>query len=220
MERFAIQRGSLILILLEDNIDWVLITLSSVCFFEALVRDVELQSTHNVLFKTSRDVMQVSTPSAQLGLVSKLVDWYQDATSVPYGHLLIDFSPTTNDQLPYCTNTGSIHSNFYVPECLNHQKSLDGEHEKSLSTLQVFQSISHNCKICLLQCYPRGSIRFFCKCIINLPKESCKAWKTLKWQNFWARFGQCLQNEQFESKERTFWCLKKTCSSITLLLLP
>ena len=60
---------------------------------------VELQNTHLVLFKSPRDVMQVSTLSAQLGLGSELVDWYQDATSVPYGHLLIDLSPRTDDRL-------------------------------------------------------------------------------------------------------------------------
>ena len=36
-------------------------------------RDVELQNTHIVLFKSPRDVMQVSTLSAQLGLGSELV---------------------------------------------------------------------------------------------------------------------------------------------------
>ena len=40
--------------------------------------------------------MQVSI-GAQLGLVSELVDCYRDATSVPYGHLLIDLSPCTEE---------------------------------------------------------------------------------------------------------------------------
>ena len=44
-------------------------------------RDVELHNTHIVLFKSPRDVIQVSTLSAQLGLGSELVDWYRDATS-------------------------------------------------------------------------------------------------------------------------------------------
>ena len=67
--------------------------------------DVELQNTHIVLFKSPRDVMQVTTLSTQLGLGSELVDWYRDATSVPFGHLLIDLSPRTDDRLRYCTNT-------------------------------------------------------------------------------------------------------------------
>ena len=41
-----------------------------------LGRDVELQNTHIVLFKSQRDVMQVTTHSTQLGLGSELVDCY------------------------------------------------------------------------------------------------------------------------------------------------
>ena len=55
-----------------------------------LGRDVELQNTHIVLFKSPRDVMHVTTLSTQLGLGSKLVDWYRGATSVPFAILLID----------------------------------------------------------------------------------------------------------------------------------
>ena len=73
-----------------------------------LGRDVELQNAHIVLLKFPREVMQVNTLSAQLGLGSELDDSYRDATSVPYGHLLIDLSPRTDDRLCFCTNTGSI----------------------------------------------------------------------------------------------------------------
>ena len=39
-------------------------------------RDVEIQNTHIVLFKSPRDLMQVSTLIAQLGLGSEFVGWY------------------------------------------------------------------------------------------------------------------------------------------------
>ena len=97
-----------------------------------LGRDVELQNTHIVLFKSPRDVMQVTTLSTQLGLGSELVDWYRDATSVPFGHLLIDLSPRRDDRLRYCTNTGSVPSKLYTPERLKQSKLLDDEHTKSL----------------------------------------------------------------------------------------
>ena len=77
-----------------------------------LGRDVELQNTHVVLFKSLREVMQVITLGAQLGLGSELVDWYRDGTSVPFGHLLIDLSPRTDDRLRYCTKSGSVPSKF------------------------------------------------------------------------------------------------------------
>ena len=63
-----------------------------------LGRDVELQNTHIVLFKSPREVMQVTTPGTQLGLGSEIVDWYRDATFVPLGHLLIDLSPRRTDE--------------------------------------------------------------------------------------------------------------------------
>ena len=93
-------------------------------------RDVELQNTHIVLFKSPRDVMQVTTLGTQLGLGSELVDWYRDATSVPFGHLLIDLSPRTDDRLRYCTNTGSIPSKFFILDRLTQLKILDDEHTK------------------------------------------------------------------------------------------
>ena len=75
---------------------------------------------------------QVATLSVQLGLGSALVDWYWDATSVPFGHLLIDLSPRTEDRLRYCTNSGNIPSEFYVPDNLKHLKYLEDERAKSL----------------------------------------------------------------------------------------
>ena len=81
--------------------------------------------------------MQVTTLSTQLGLGSELVDWYRDATSVPFGHLLIDLSPRTDDRLRYCTNSGSVPSKFFIPERLKHLGTLDDEHTKSLYSLSV-----------------------------------------------------------------------------------
>ena len=102
-----------------------------------LGRDVELQNTHIVLFNSPRDVMQVTTLSTQLGLGSEPVDWYRDVTSVPFGHLLIDLSPPTDDRLRYCTDTGSIASKFYTPDRLKQSNILDDEHIKSLYSPSV-----------------------------------------------------------------------------------
>ena len=81
--------------------------------------------------------MQVTTLSTQLGLGSELVDWYRDATSVPFGHLLIDLSPRTDDRLRYCTNSGSVRSKFYIPERLKHSRTLDDEHTNFLYSPSV-----------------------------------------------------------------------------------
>ena len=102
-----------------------------------LGREVELQNTHIVLLESPRDVMQVTTLSTELGLGSELIDWYRDATSVPFDHLLSDLSPRTDDRLRYCTNTGSIPSKFFIPDRLKQLKILDDEHTKSLHSPSV-----------------------------------------------------------------------------------
>ena len=103
------------------------------CFNEANLGDTLSSITRTLFFfKSPRDVMPVSTLSAQLGLGSEMVDRYRDATSVPFGHLLIVLLPRTDDRLRYCTNTGSIPSKFYIRERLKQSKILDDEHTKSL----------------------------------------------------------------------------------------
>ena len=77
--------------------------------------------------------MQVTNIGAQLGFGSELVDWYRDATSVPFGHLLIDLSPRTDDRLRYCTNSGSVPSKIYIIERLKHLTTLDDDAQKSSS---------------------------------------------------------------------------------------
>ena len=81
--------------------------------------------------------MQVTTLSTQLGLGSELVDWYRDATSVPFGHLLIDLSTRTDDRLRYCTNSGSLPSKFHIPNFLRHLRTLDDKHTKFLYSPKV-----------------------------------------------------------------------------------
>ena len=81
--------------------------------------------------------MQVRTFSAQLGLGSLLVDWYRDAISVPYGQIIFDLSPRTDDRLRYFTNTGSLPPNSYIPDQQKHSKFLDNEHTKSFYSPSV-----------------------------------------------------------------------------------
>ena len=81
--------------------------------------------------------MQVTTLRTQLGLGSEPVHWFRDATSVPFGHLLIDLSPRTDNRLRSCTNTGSIPSKLYIPDRLKQSKILDDEHTKFLYSPSV-----------------------------------------------------------------------------------
>ena len=93
-----------------------------------LGRDIELQNTHMVLFKSPRDALQINTLSQQLGLGSQLKDWYTKATSIPYGHLLIDLTPKTVDSLIFCTNSGSIPNIFFLSKRKQEISFLNDEH--------------------------------------------------------------------------------------------
>ena len=80
-----------------------------------LGRDVESQNTHIFLFKPPRDVMQVTTIGAQLGLGSELVDWYRDATSVPFGPLLNNLSPRQTIDYVIAQTVFLFPQNFILP---------------------------------------------------------------------------------------------------------
>ena len=57
---------------------------------------------------------------------------------------------------------------------------------QNLSTLQVFQSVSHKCRSLFLWSCPKEFVRFLCECIINLLKrnlQSLKRHHVTKFQN-------------------------------------
>ena len=142
-----------------------------------LGRDVELQHTPFVLFKPPRDVMQVTTLGAQVGLGSELNDWYRDATSVSFGHLLVDLSPRTDDRLRYCTNKGSVPSKFNYPEILKHLRTLDDKHTEFLYSPSVPIAFPQMQKSLSSVFCLKEFIRFLCECIVNLLKGNLQTIK-------------------------------------------
>ena len=142
-----------------------------------LGRYVEFQNTHKVLLKFLYGVMQVSTLSERLAIVSELVGWYREEIYVPYGKLLIDQSPRTDDRLRYCANTGSMPSKYYIPDRLKQSKFLDDEHTKPLyspSGLLNFSQMQKNFSFSLVQ----KVFRFLCECIVSLRKGNMQNIKT------------------------------------------
>ena len=56
-------------------------------------RTIDLNTTHIILFKSPRDVQQISYIGKQLNNTNFLKDSYDLATKQPFGHLLIDLDP-------------------------------------------------------------------------------------------------------------------------------
>lgn len=95
-------------------------------------RDAELQLTHIVLFKSPRDVQQILKLGQQLGVGQTLLNaWYNDATSKPYGHLMIDLFPKTNDNLRYCSEVASVPTKFYLHPSKARITVVEDEYTKS-----------------------------------------------------------------------------------------
>ena len=213
MKRFAVQKGLLILLLLEDIVDWVLFTLGTSCIYQSrLGQVVELQNTHIVFFKSPCDVMQVRTLSAQLILRSAPVDWCWDATSVAYGHLLTDLSSRAYDRLHYCTNTGSIQS-FFCPWTLEAFKDYGWWTHNIAILSKCSNHFRKSAKVFAFCVYPKKFVRFVCDCLRNLLKGSLQTLKNIMLQNFKTKFDYRLYNEQLGSREETFWRPKKIYSS-------
>ena len=77
VKRFAVQKPLLTLPQLGKHRGLSTIYIKHNLFHKSKVgRDVELQNTHIVPFKSPRDVMQETPPGAHLNLGSELVDWY------------------------------------------------------------------------------------------------------------------------------------------------
>ena len=93
------------------------------------------------MFKSPRDVLQINTLSQQQGLGSLLKEWYQDATSFPYGHLLIDSTPKTVDSLRYCSNSGSVPTKVYLRVGIE-TKILDDEYTVRLYSPNISKIFS------------------------------------------------------------------------------
>jgi len=63
-------------------------------------RSISLNSHYVILFRNVRDARQVITFGSQVfpGKTSYFKDAYEKATSIPYGYLLVDMSPSTPDK--------------------------------------------------------------------------------------------------------------------------
>lgn len=62
---------------------------------------MSLNAHYLVIFKNPRDLCQLATLARQMypGQARFLVDAFEDATRLPYGYLLIDLKPDTEDKI-------------------------------------------------------------------------------------------------------------------------
>jgi hypothetical protein len=81
------------------------------------MRTISLNTHYMVLFKNPRDATQIRTLGCQMypENVRLLTDAYRDATSKPYGYLLVNLRPEACDALRILTDVLAEQSTAYVP---------------------------------------------------------------------------------------------------------
>lgn len=68
------------------------------------MRNVALNLTYIVLFRSPRDVNQVGVLGSQLGNRKKFLTAYNDFTKKPYGYMTLDFTPMCPEELRWRTS--------------------------------------------------------------------------------------------------------------------
>ena len=96
-------------------------------------RTIDLNTTHIILFKSPRDIQQMSYIGKQLNNTNFLKDSYDLATKQPFGHLLIGLDPKTTDSLRYCSNIVPPGPTiFYLPPSKAVITHLSNERERDI----------------------------------------------------------------------------------------
>lgn len=84
------------------------------------MRTCSLNATHIILFANHRDKGQIRCLARQMYPQKQkyLMDAYNDATSVPYGYLIVDLSSTTEELLRVQTGIFPGEKSYvYMPKC-------------------------------------------------------------------------------------------------------
>ena len=100
-----------------------------------LSRTIDLNTTHIIIFKSPRDIQQISFIGRQLDNANFLKESYELATKELYGHLLIDLDPNTSEALRFCSNiVPPGPSVFYIHPAKAVITPLTNERERTLYT--------------------------------------------------------------------------------------
>ena len=85
--------------------EWTVIYLTQNLFYQGKCsRNIALNAHYTVLFKNPRDIQQIAFLGRQLGNTELIKEAYKDATTPPYGYLVIDLSPHSSSEYRYRTH--------------------------------------------------------------------------------------------------------------------
>ena len=94
-------------------------------------KTIELNVTQMILFRSPRDLEQISVLGRQMGDRQLLIDAYKKATQAPFGHLMIDFDSHRDAKLKFCNCSGTGPSVLFV-SLSNTRENLTNESTRAL----------------------------------------------------------------------------------------
>ena len=186
MWRFAIQKRLLILLLLEDIVDWALFTSSTNCFIKANLarRWAPKHARCSLQICPWRDASQYAWCSIGTRVRAS---WLLSRCNICSLRAFVDWLVATNRRSITLLYKHRIHSlNFLLSRTDWNSQNFWTMNTQNLYTLQAFRSFSHKCKSLFLQSCPKEFIRFHCECTSNLLKgnlQSIKRYHVTKFQN-------------------------------------
>ena len=123
-----------------------------------------------ILFKSLRDIQQITYVGKQLKNTNFLKESYERATKQPFGHLLIDLDPKTSDSLRYCSNIVQPGPTiFYLPSSKAVITTLTDERERVMyaKANEMLEPPESNFRKFLKQA-PNSFKNFLCECLLNM----------------------------------------------------
>ena len=172
MKRLAIQKRLLIWLLHEDIVDWLQINFSATFLIEATLGE-KLSSRTRTLFSSKLTVMWRKT-------VSLVCDWDSDqslltGTETELQHLFSTVICSLTCRHQQTIDYVFVQTPNQIPQSFISRKGWNNQNSsmmniQNLSTLQVFQSVTHKWKNPFCEAYPKELIRFLCECIVNRVK--------------------------------------------------
>ena len=164
-------------------------------------RTIDLNTTHIILFKSPRDIQQISYIGKQLNNTNFLKDSYDLATKQPFGHLLIDLDTKTTASLRYSLNiVPPGPTNFYLPSSKAVITPLKNERERDMYAEANARYAGKHAKIFIKKPSIKF-IKFLCECFLNVINGNVPTDKSLL-ENYETSFRHFLSKETSLRKKR------------------
>ena len=185
------------------------------------MQTIDLNRTHIILFKSPRDIQQITYVRKQSNKTNFLKESYELSTKKqPSGHLLIDLDTKTSDSLHYCSNIVQPGPTiFYLPSSKAVITTLTDERERVMYSKANARAAREHFEKKFLKQEPNSFISFLWQCLLNVINDNVPVNKQL-FKNQGKSFQQLRSKETSLEKKRNVLAKKtRTHSSVGIVVL-